>query len=419
MSLLKKLFSADPEGLEKKADALYSAGDYGPAKLVYDKALAASPESARAALAEKARRCTDGIARQRIEEAKAYLAQGSIELAEQELEGALEVASDESLREQAQALLDGLEAKEAQEQAASPEMTEEERIAVLMGQWQEAQADEYESYGDALLEALLAMQNEQFDDARAGLEALLAEAPEPRYLWLEVGRARVLTEDVAGGKVALQSFLGALPEDEGGETKLGANLALARLADEAGEFEEAMGYFEGAVHALPEDYRPYLAMGAFLRDKGHGGEALAVLQTSLELNKTSGTDWRLLEELGLASELAGKADKARSFLEQVVEFFTNHQITDFPPTTATTLARLYETDGRLDRAADLYRALSQGSDRDRHALYHYEAGRLLQALDLGDEARRMLTRAEALSSEDDPELYEKIAALLQAEGPIA
>jgi len=114
MSLLKKLFSADPEGLEKKADALYAAGDYGPAKLAYEKALAASPEGAQAALRDKVRRCTDGIARERIEEAKAYLAQGSIELAEQELEGALEVAVGEALRGEAQGLLDGLEAKEAQ-----------------------------------------------------------------------------------------------------------------------------------------------------------------------------------------------------------------------------------------------------------------------------------------------------------------
>ncbi len=414
MSLLKKLFSADPEGLEKKADALYATGDYGPAKLAYEKALAASPESAHAALAEKAQRCANGIARQRIDEAKAYLAQGSIELAAQELDGALEVALDEALREEAQALLDGLEAKEAQEQAAPPEMTDEERIALLMGQWQEAQADEYDSYGDALLDALVAMHKEDFAEACEQLEALVAEAPEPRYLWLEVGRARLLTEDVSGGKEALQSFLGALRDDEGGETKLAANLALARLADEAGEFEEATGYFEGAVHALPEDYRPYLAMGAFLRDKGHGDEALEVLRTSFDLSKTAGTDWRLLEELGLASELAGKTDDARSFLEQVVEFFTNHQITDFPPTTATTLAKLYEADGRLDRAADMYRALSQGSDRERHALYHYEAGRLLHALGLADEARRMLTRADALASAEDPELSGQIAALLQA-----
>jgi len=414
MSLLKRLFSADPEALKKKADALYDAGAYGPAKLVYEKALAASAASADAALTDKMQRCVDAIARQRIEEAKAYLAQGLIELAEQELDGALEVAIDDAVRDEAQALLDGLQAKEAQEQAASPDMSDEERIALLMGQWQDAQAEEYDSYGDALLHALVAMHKEQLQDARPQLEALLADAPAPRYLWLEVGRARLLTEDVRGGKEALERFLSAVQDDEGGETKLAANLALARLADEAGDFEEAMGCFEGAVHALPEDYRPYLAMGAFLRDKGHGEEALDVLGTSLELSKTAGTDWRLLEEIGLASKLVGKTDDARSFLEQVIEFFTSHQVTDFPPATATALAELYEAEARLDRAADMYRELSQGSDRDRHALYHYEAGRLLLALGLTDEARRMLTRAEALSSEEDADLAGRIAALLQA-----
>lgn len=413
MGLFKKLFSADPAGLEKKADALYADGDFGPAKLSYEKAIEAASENERPALEEKVRRCTDGIARQRIEEGKAYLAEGSIELAEQELEGALEVASDQGLVEEAQALLDGLEAKEAQAQAAVPEITDEERVALLMGQWQEAQADEYDGYGDALIDALVSMQKEDFSHARGQLESLLEEAPEPRYLWLEVGRARLLSDDLSGGKEALQSFLGSLADDEGGETKLAANLTLARLAADASDFEEAMGYFESAVHALPEDYRPYLAMGAFLRDQGHAGEALEVLETSLELSKTSGTDWHLLEELGRASELAGKPDAARAFLEQVVEFFTNHQVTDLPPNTAVSLAGLYEAEGRLDRAADMYRALSQGSDREKHALYHYEAGRLLRALELDDEARRMLTRAEALVSEEDPALREKIAAFLQ------
>jgi len=414
MSLLKKLFSVNPEALAKKADALYATGDYGPAKLAYERALAASPESARTVLAEQARRCGDEIARRRIDEARAYLAHGSIDLAGQELEGALEVATGPALRDEAQALLDGLEAADAKERAVATELSDEERIALLMGQWGDAQAEEYERYGDALLEGLIAMHREQFGDARNQLEAVLAQATAPRYLWLELGRARLLSEDLAGGKEALQRFLSALGADEGGETRLAANLSLARVADESGDFEEAMGYFEAAVHALPEDYRPYLAMGAFLRGKGHGAEALEVLQTSLELSTTSGTDWRLLEELGLASELAGKPDDARSFLEQVVGFFTNHQVTDFPPSTATSLAKLYEADGRLERAADLYRALSQGSDREQHALYHYETGRLLHALGLPDEARRMLTRAEALRSGDDALLAERIAELLQA-----
>ena len=78
------------------------------------------------------------------------------------------------------------------------------------------------------------------------------------------------------------------------------------------------------------------------------------------------------------------------------------------------MAGLYEADGRLERAADLYRALSQGSDKEQHARYHYEVGRLLLALGLTDEAHRMLTRADALTSEDDPELSRQVTALLQA-----
>jgi len=413
MSLLKKLFSADPEHLKRKADDLFEAGDFGPAKLAYEKALGAAPEDARPPLQERVRACMNAIARQRVDEARAYLDRGAIELAEQELAGALEVAEDESLRKQAQALLDGLEAKDAQAQATSEEMTDEERIALLMGQWEEPQAEEYEQYGDALLDALLALHTERYDDARARLEALLESASNPQYLWLEVGRTRLLTDDIAGGREALERFLETLEDGEANEAKVAVNLTLARLADDGGRFEEAMKRFEAAVHAVPDDYRPYLAMGAFLRDKGHAEEALEVLQTSLELSKTTATDWRLLEELGLASEQAGKFEEAKSFLEQVVEFFTNRQVMDFPPATTTALAKLYEADGRLDRAADMYRALSQGSDGANHAAYHYEAGRLLKALDLDDEARRMLTRAEALLGDADSELRDKIAALLQ------
>ncbi len=412
MSLFKRMFAADPASLLDKADKLFEEGSYGPAKLAYERALSASAEDERAAIADKVHQCTDAIARERIDEAKAYLAQGSIELAEQELEGAIEVAHDQAVVEEAQALLDGLEARDAQAQATTQELTDEERIALLMGQWTEAQAEEYQSYGDALLDALLTMHGEEPASAVAELEALLDSAPEPRYLWLELGRARLLGDDLAGGRAALERFLDALGAEEAGETRLAVHLTLARLADDAGEFEQAMQHFEHAVSSGSDDYRPYLAMGAFLRDKAHAGEALEVLRSALELSKTSSVDWRLLEELGLASEMAGKADDARRFLEQVIEFFTSRQVTDFPPSTATTLARLYEREGLLERAADMYRALSRGSDTEQHALYHYEAGRLLGAAGLDDEARRMLTRADALASDGDASLKARIAELL-------
>ncbi|MGB5810012.1 MAG: hypothetical protein WBG86_05740, partial [Polyangiales bacterium] len=235
MGLFKKLFTADPLVLEQKGDALVADGDLGSAKLTYEKAMAARPENERGALAEKVRECIDGIARQRIEFARTYLDDGAVELAAHELEGALEVAASDDVRLEAQALLDGLEAVDAQEQAVSEEMTDEERLALIAGQWQDEQADEYERVGQPLFDALIAMQSERFSEARDALEALVREASEPRYLWLEIGRARLLTEDPEGGKAALERFLGALEDGEGGDTKLAACLGLARLADDAGD----------------------------------------------------------------------------------------------------------------------------------------------------------------------------------------
>ncbi|MEM8605506.1 MAG: tetratricopeptide repeat protein [Myxococcota bacterium] len=412
MGFFKKLFAVDPTALEEKGDTLFENEEFGPAKLTYEKARDAAGEDAAERLSDKIAHCTDGIARGRIAQARDYLAQGEVALAGDELRGALEVAASDTLRSEAQELLDSLEAADAREQAVSEELSDEERLAVIAGQWEDAQADEYEGYGQPLFDALIKMQAEHYDESRSTLEALASEAESPRYLWLEVGRARLLTDDVEGARAALERFVGSLHDGEGGETKLVALFTLARLADEAGEFEEATDHFESAVAAMPDDYRPYLAMGSFLRNKGHHDEALEVLQTALDLSRTAAPDWRLLEELGLAHEAAAKPDEATKFLEQVVEFFTQRQETDLPPPTATKLASLYESQGKPERAADLYRTLSQGHDRANHGRYHFEAGRLLLAIGLEDEAHRMLTRAHALAAEDD-ELRKEVAALLQ------
>jgi hypothetical protein len=70
--------------------------------------------------------------------------------------------------------------------------------------------------------------------------------------------------------------------------------------------------------------------------------------------------------------------------------------TDFPPAAVVRLAKLHEEAGDLTRAADLYRALTEGSDGANHAVYHRETARLLDALGLPDEALRMRERADGL-----------------------
>ena len=165
MGLFKKLFTSDPESLRKKADALFDGGDYGPAKLAYEKAVEVASDDDREELEQRVRECMDGIARQRVAEARGYVEQGMIELAAQELAGALEVASSPAVLEEAQRLADGLEAQDAQAQASTEELTDEERIALMMGQWEEAQAEEYEAYGDALIESLLHLHHERYEQS--------------------------------------------------------------------------------------------------------------------------------------------------------------------------------------------------------------------------------------------------------------
>jgi hypothetical protein len=83
-------------------------------------------------------------------------------------------------------------------------------------------------------------------------------------------------------------------------------------------------------------------------------------------------------------------------LEGVVQGLVGQGNLDLPPPAAVALAKLHEEKGNLARAADLYGSLAKGGDAANHGDYLREASRLLDALGLSDEARRMRERAEGL-----------------------
>lgn len=413
MSLFRKLLGREtPAELEARAEAHFATADFGAAKLAFERALERMPDGAadRARLEGRIADARDGIARQRLAEGARLLALGNAELARVELDGALEVAATPTLRDEARAALDALEHREAVTGAADVELTDEDRRALIVGQWSDAQAEELEPYGDALLDALLAIADGRASEGRSVLEALLEKAEDPCFLLREVGLARAADDDLDGAVEAFTRYLAALPEDGPEELLLGARHQLAALASAKGDHEGALEHLWAGVEAAPEDVRAYKTLGAVLRQLGRNDEAAEVLGTGLELLEGR-PDWQLFQELGLAHEGAGRKAEAKSWLDRVVSLFKAQQSLDIPPPTALALARMYEAEGRLDRAADLFRLLAMGSDRERHGLYHREAGRLLLALDLRDEARKMLKRAEALL-EDDPEGLADVRAKL-------
>jgi tetratricopeptide (TPR) repeat protein len=400
----------------KEAEVHFEAGRFGEAKLSFEKALdkaRGESESVRAEIDERIGASRDGIAEDRIARAEEHLEAGDLDLARSELEGAIEVVRSAEIKKKAEELLYDMERADAVTAATEEVVTDEDRLAAIAGTWEARQDEEYAGYGDAMTEALLALFGEEPKTARPLLEEILEDSDAPIYLWLEVGRARMIDEDDEAAEEAFRTFLELLEDDEGGEGRLAAHANLARLADARDDTEAAIAELEDAAAFFDEDPRPLLALGRYLREKERASEAVEVLQMAADLMGMR-PDWAILEELGLALTDDDKKDEAIEVFESSVSFLTSQNIPGLPIRTTTTLARLHEETGNVERAADLWRVLSQGPDRQNHLTYHREAARLLTEIGLESEARRMLERALALAEDDEDqkaEISEALAAL--------
>ncbi|MBW2462896.1 MAG: tetratricopeptide repeat protein [Deltaproteobacteria bacterium] len=403
MGFLKKLFGSESvDDLCAEAEDHFAAERYGQAKLVFERAFEKAKddaESARGDLAQRIEASRDGIAQGRIEQAEDHIEARDLDLARAELEGAIEVVIDATLRTRAEELLYGLEKADAVTAAAEVEVTDADRLATIAGTWEDAQDEEYAEYGDGLNDALLALFSDEPKSARPLLEAVLDEAEAPRFLWLEVGSARMIDEDDEPAEEAFRTFLEQLDDDEGGEGRFAAHRNLARLLDNRGDVEGAIAELEDAAAFFDEDPRPLLTLGVYLRDKEQAAESVEVLRMAADLMGDR-PDWSILEELGLSLAKNGQVNEAIQVFESSIEFLTSEKITNFPVRTSMKLAELHEATGSLERAADLYRVLSQGPDTQNHLVYHREAGRVLGVLGLTDEARLMYERAAALVGDD-------------------
>jgi tetratricopeptide (TPR) repeat protein len=408
MSLIGKLLGRRSAAEERqRADELFERGEFGLAKLAYERALgqveAAEPQEARQALRERVDASRDGLARARIAEAERLASEGAPELARGELEAAAEIAASKELVAEAERRIESAERGEAREHATTVEQGEDERFETIAGSWEDAQYEEYTAHGDELRAALLALYDGKGGEARPVLERLVEREPEAHYLWFELGRARLLDNQVEGGRDALQRFVKRFEAGEGGEARLLAHMELAGLHQERGDLDAATAEYEAAVEAMPEDPRPYLAMATFFRRQSLATEAIDVLGPALEALEADGQrQWRMTLELGLAYADLGQDAQAVSHLEEVVTYLTGRQHMDLPPECSVPLARLHEKAGNKARALDLYNLLAAGSDVTNHFTYYREAARLMAELGHKADARRMLQRAAEVAP-DDPE----------------
>jgi tetratricopeptide (TPR) repeat protein len=403
MSLLGGLFKKRPLGeLEAEAEALFAAGRFGDAKLAFDR-VEGRAEKEDKALAERARAraadACDAIADQRIAEARTLHAGGHLDLAREELRHALETARSPAAQERARLAQKVLEQRDANVQAAASrvELSDEERLTLISSSWEPLQAEELEAYGEPLFAALLLLESGEGEEALRALLPIAERSPEASYLWLEIARAQLVAAELEASEASLRKFIARIGPDEGGTARLLAHRELCKLCHERGDREGAVRELEAACEALEDDPRPLLDLGNYLRVIARPREAIEVLELCAASFGDDTVEWPVTMELGLACADVGESKRAISALEQVVETLVSRGHLDLPPAAAVALAKLHEDAGNLARAADLFGSLAKGEDVTNHALYHREAGRLLQALGLHDEARRMRERAEGLA----------------------
>lgn len=408
MSLLGKLFGRKSAAEEKaRADGLFDRGQHGEAKLAYERAIdACTPEDG--ALAEPCRarviECCDAIAKSRIAEAELLLRNGAEDLALNELEHAQQTARSPGLLADIEQRIEKLVRQEEREhaQADQRELDDDERYELISGNFELDQADEYAAAGDELRRALLLLYGGDHASALPLLEHAAQDAVAPRYLWLEIGRARLLCGDIAGGRGALEAFLSKLGAEEGGDARLSAHIELAAIAHDVGDVEGAIAQHQAALEALPDDPRPYLALARYLRKAEMPDEALEVLESALSALDTDKPVLAIVIEQGLAQADRGQDAAAIERLEKAVSMITAQQQRDLPPELATKLAELHERGGNKGRALDMFALLAEGSDVANRMTYHRQVGRLLTELGRAPEAKRALLRALELAPEGSP-----------------
>jgi hypothetical protein len=403
MSLLGGLFKKRPLGeLEREAEALFESGRFGEAKLAFDR-LEGRAEKEDPALAQRlqarARTCCDRIAEARMQEAQALARGGHVDLAREELRHALETAHDPGVQARVRSAQKALEQRDARAQAAEAapaELSEEERLTLISGSWEPLQAEELEGYGEPVMRALLDLEEGKADQALRALQALADGNAGASYLWLEIERAHAQLGDIATAEASLRTFITRIGPEEGGTARLLTHRELSRLCHERGDHEGAIRELEGCAEALEDDPRPLLDLGNYLRVIARPREAIEVLEMCAAAFGENSVEWPVTMELGLACAEAGETQRAIAALEEVVQTLVTRGQLDLPPQVAVALAKLHEQEGNLARAADLYGNLARGGDGAHHGTYLREAGRLLEALGLGEEAARMRERAEGL-----------------------
>lgn len=317
--------------IEKNADALLRMGEYGSAKLEYEKALlklakktSEAPE-AKDHLEEKIAKCKDALALEHKKAAENLIETGHYEEAEEILQLALELVQDKQLAVEIEERLRGVKddfippetpgisvPEEASEDAREFVYQEsgEEYFTALISTLPKTEQEFYLGYGDPFREGYVKLNQGEFEDAVSLLsQALEANSSSKSFIRLELATAHLNLGNDSEGCVLLEGFLKDYPES------LRAYQPLCEIYWQNEQFDEAKQLFLNCPEPLRDSPVIHLLIGETLF---HAGQYHDAQSHYLDYLDSRGWDEAIALALARTLEALGSKEKARKQYSEIM-----------------------------------------------------------------------------------------------------
>ena len=379
---------------KNEGERLFKSGDFGEARMAFQRALKKSKNSDEnevAAVREKLAECAHQLAMKRLETARELFRDGEIDRAYETLDDVLLICDAPDVAAAVEKC--GKEFDEAELQAAEngeSDLTDDDLLAVIAGSWSPEMAAEFAEYPESFHAALVKAHDGNAKEAVRMLDAVETEIAlsDACYFFLEKARLQLASDDLDGAEASVKKFIDKAQDGEADEVSeiWVAWQMLATIHTIRENFDDAEQALMKSYRAAPDNHVPMLHLGVFLRERGELERAKQSLKNAMDTMGAMHPDMRVLRELGLTYLEMNARHEAIDCFKSVLAH-NSHTVghEQYDPDAAIPLAKIYEEDGKLQEASDIYRHLANGYDTQNHFSYNLEAARLLMAQNAGDD----------------------------------
>ena len=396
MGLFSLFAGKAPEDLEAAGDDYLAVGEFGAAKVEYDKALEKaekkSPEKQALIkrLAEKADNARESLARFHVKEAEELIQAENYQEAEDLLHLAFELTGDESLKAEIKAKAKALHPSPAEGAGSNAEFEPQDLSTAAAGE----NAEEEDQYFHVLVSTLP-------KEMQAAYET-----------YGQTFRAGYIALNQGDFNAAVAHFTDAMNENSSPESWIPLELATAYI--HLGEPESARPVLETYIQKNPESLRAYQLLCEIYWETGEYQAAAELIEKSPEPLKQTG---EILMLLGETFYQAGSYEKARDVFMACGEKFGSEEL------ITRALAKTYEAMGDFDKARGLYGEIMKGCTSCRTRIDPFIKRRFAElSFQTGDTSTPVLEMFLSLVREDpdnQQEYYQRIGKIYEATGNLS